>query len=66
LIGRELDNPCNFRNDSQLACAQVLTPQDLREKLHLTRTFLTRKQVEFSQLARTIAAIRHEHLEPAD
>lgn len=53
------------RSDNKLAYAYVLTPRGLREKLHLMRTFLTRKEVEFEQLARTIALLKHELSESA-
>ena len=51
----------NFRrSDNKLACAYVLTPQGLREKLRLTKTFLSRKEAEFEQLRHTIAALKDE------
>ena len=41
----------NFRrSDNKLAYAYVLTPTGLREKLRLTRAFLSRKEAEFEQL----------------
>ncbi len=51
----------NFRrSDNKLAYAYVLTPQGLREKLRLTKAFLSRKEAEFEQLRRTIAALKNE------
>jgi len=51
----------NFRrSDNKLAYAYVLTPQGLREKLRLTKAFLSRKEAEFEQLRRTIATLKNE------
>lgn len=51
----------NFRrSDNKLAYAYVLTPHGLREKVRLTKAFLTRKEVEFEQLRRTIATLKNE------
>ena len=51
----------NFRrSDNKLAYAYVLTPHGLREKLRLTRAFLSRKEAEFEQLRRTIATLKNE------
>jgi len=51
----------NFRrSDRKLAYAYLLTPAGLREKLRLTRDFLTRKELEFERLQATIAELRAE------
>ena len=51
----------NFRrSDRKLAYAYVLTPSGLREKLRLTRAFLSRKEAEFEQLQHTITALKNE------
>ena len=51
----------NFRrSDNKLAYAYVLTPHGLREKLRLTKAFLSRKEAEFEQLRRTIATLKNE------
>ena len=49
----------NFRrSDRKLAYAYLLTPAGLREKLRLTRSFLSRKETEFHQLQTVIADLR--------
>lgn len=51
----------NFRrSDNKLAYAYVLTPRGMREKLRLTKAFLSRKEAEFEQLRRTIATLKNE------
>ena len=61
LLDRGLVKAGNFRRSgNKLAYAYVLTPSGLREKLRLTRAFLSRKEVEFEQLQRTIAALKDE------
>jgi EPS-associated MarR family transcriptional regulator len=51
----------NFRNSqNKLAYAYVLTPSGLRAKGNATTEFLRRKQVEFENLEREIAALRRE------
>ena len=51
----------NFRrSDRKLAYAYLLTPAGLREKMRLTRAFLTRKEAEFERLQSTIAELRAE------
>ncbi len=67
LLDKGLVKARNFRrSDNKLAYAYVLTPTGLREKLHLTRSFLSRKEGEFEQLKHTIAALRHELSERPD
>jgi EPS-associated MarR family transcriptional regulator len=61
LLDRGLVKAGNFRRSgNKLAYAYVLTPTGLREKLRLTRTFLSRKEVEFEQLKLTIASLKSE------
>jgi len=61
LLDHGLVKAGNFRRSgNKLAYAYVLTPQGLREKLRLTRSFLSRKEAEFEQLQRTIASLRNE------
>ena len=61
LLGKGLLKFKNFRrNDNKLAYAYLLTPKGAREKVRLTRRFLTRKEVEFELLKNTIAALRQE------
>jgi len=61
LLDRGLVKAGNFRrSDNKLAYAYVLTPTGLREKIRITRTFLSRKEAEFEQLRRTIDSLRNE------
>ena len=66
LLDRGLVKAGNFRRSgNKLAYAYVLTPTGLREKLRLTRAFLSRKEAEFEQLRRTIAALKSELVDTA-
>lgn len=61
LLDRGLVKAGNFRRSgNKLAYAYVLTPSGMREKLRLTRTFLMRKEAEYEQLRKTIAALKDE------
>lgn len=61
LLDRGLVKAGNFRRSgNKLAYAYMLTPTGLREKLRLTRAFLSRKEAEFEQLQHTIAALKSE------
>ena len=61
LLEKGLVKARNFRDsDRKLAYAYVLTPLGMRQKLQLTRDFLSRKEAEYEQLQRTIAALRDE------
>jgi EPS-associated MarR family transcriptional regulator len=61
LLDRGLVKAGNFRRSgNKLAYAYMLTPTGLREKLRLTRAFLSRKEAEFEQLRHTIAALKNE------
>jgi len=61
LLDKGLVKAGNFRrSDNKLAYAYVLTPSGLREKVQLTRAFLSRKELEFEQLRQTILSLRDE------
>ncbi len=61
LLDKGLVKAANFRrSNKKLAYAYVLTPSGLREKIRLTRSFLSRKEAEFEQLQRTIATLKRE------
>jgi EPS-associated MarR family transcriptional regulator len=61
LLDRGLIKMRNFkRSDRKLAYAYLLTPEGLREKLALTRRFLSHKEAEYEQLRATIAELRKE------
>lgn len=61
LLDKGLVKAQNFkRSDNKLAYAYLLTPKGLREKLELTRAFLTRKESEFETLRQTIQQLRAE------
>jgi EPS-associated MarR family transcriptional regulator len=54
----------NFRrSDNKLAYSYLLTPSGVREKLSLTRSFLSRKEAEFERLQQTISSLRDEILQ---
>jgi EPS-associated MarR family transcriptional regulator len=64
LLDRGLVKAGNFRRSgNKLAYAYVLTPSGLRERLRLTRAFLSLKEAEFEQLQHTIAALRNDLLD---
>lgn len=66
LLGKGLVKVGNFRrSDNKRAYAYMLTSSGLREKLRLTRAFLSRKEIEFEQLRQTIATLKTE-LAPKD
>jgi EPS-associated MarR family transcriptional regulator len=51
----------NFRrSDHKLAYAYLLTPSGIRQKVALTRRFLSRKESEFEMLQRVIGDLRAE------
>ena len=61
LLDKGMIKAGNFRrSDKKMAYAYLLTPAGLREKIRLTRAFLTRKEAEFEQLQGIIAALRNE------
>lgn len=66
LLDKGLVKARNFRRSgNKLAYAYVLTPSGMREKLRLTRTFLSRKEAEFEELRQMIAALKGELSGPA-
>jgi EPS-associated MarR family transcriptional regulator len=61
LLDKGLLKAQNFRrSDNKVAYAYVLTPRGIREKLRMTRSFLSRKEAEFDVLCRTIVGLRSE------
>lgn len=61
LLDKGMVKARNFRRSgNKLAYAYVLTPSGINEKLRLTRAFLSRKEAEFEDLQRMIAALRGE------
>lgn len=51
----------NFRrSDNKIAYAYLLTPQGMKEKLEMTRTFLASKEAEFERLNAMIEQLRLE------
>ena len=61
LLDKGLVKARNFRrSDNKLAYAYVLTPNGMREKVRLTKAFLSRKEAEFEQLRHTIATLKGE------
>ena len=61
LLERGLVKAQNFRqSDNKIAYAYLLTPRGIKEKLRLTRSFLGRKELEFTQLQQEIVALRSE------
>lgn len=61
LLDKGMVKARNFRRSgNKLAYAYVLTPSGMKEKLRLTRAFLSRKEVEFEELRRMIIALKGE------
>jgi EPS-associated MarR family transcriptional regulator len=61
LLDKGLVKARNFRrSDNKLAYAYLLTAAGVREKMRMTRDFLSRKEVEFEKLRTTIANLRAE------
>jgi EPS-associated MarR family transcriptional regulator len=51
----------NFqRSDNKAAYMYLLTPAGIRKRLHLTRSFLARKEHEYVALQETIVRLREE------
>lgn len=51
----------NFqRSDNKLGYLYVLTPNGVRERFHLTQSFLERKEYEYEMLRGQIAELREE------
>lgn len=67
LLGKGLLKVRNFRrSDNKLGYAYLLTPKGAAEKIRLTRAFLSRKELEFDMLKKTIAELRNEIRGEAD
>jgi len=61
LLDKGLVKARNFRRSgNKLAYAYVLTPSGMREKLRLTRAFLSRKESEFEEIRQMIATLKGE------
>lgn len=61
LLDKGLVKIRNFtRSDNKKAYSYLLTPKGLKEKVELTRSFLTRKEAEFALLQETIERLRLE------
>lgn len=66
LLDKGLVKVGNFRrSDNKLAYAYVLTPSGLREKIRLSRAFLSRKEAEFKLMRELIEALKNELPEEA-
>jgi EPS-associated MarR family transcriptional regulator len=60
LLDKGLVKARNFRRSgNKLAYAYVLTPSGMREKLRLTRAFLSRKEAEFEAMRQMIQKRQH-------
>ena len=61
LLGKGYVKAQNFqRSDRKLGYLYVLTPQGVRQRLHLTQSFLARKEREYDMLRSQIASLRQE------
>lgn len=61
LLDKGLVKAQNFRrSDNKAAYSYLLTPQGIKEKLEMTRTFLASKEAEFENLRTVIAELRSE------
>jgi len=61
LLGKGLVKAQNFqRSDRKLGYLYVLTPQGVRQRLQLTKSFLVRKEREYEILKNQIALLREE------
>jgi MarR family transcriptional regulator, temperature-dependent positive regulator of motility len=61
LLGKGLVKAQNFqRSDRKLGYLYVLTPQGVRQRMQLTKTFLARKEREYETLKSQIALLREE------
>jgi EPS-associated MarR family transcriptional regulator len=61
LLGKGWVKVQNFqRSARKLGYIYLLTPQGVRQRLHLTRTFLARKEHEYEMLRTQIALLREE------
>jgi EPS-associated MarR family transcriptional regulator len=61
LLGKGYVKAQNFqRSDRKLGYLYVLTPQGVRQRLHLTQSFLVRKEREYEMLKHQIVSLREE------
>lgn len=61
LVEKGLVKANNFRrNDNNLACAYLLTPAGVSEKVRLARDCLRRSEAEYPAIVAEIAALRNE------
>ena len=61
LLGKGYVKAQNFqRSDRKLGYLYVLTPQGVRQRLHLTQSFLARKEREYDMLKHQIVSLREE------
>lgn len=61
LLGKGWVKAQNFqRSDRKLGYLYVLTPQGVRHRLHLTQSFLERKEREYQELKSQISLLRKE------
>jgi len=61
LLGKGWVKAKNFqRSDNKLRYLYVLTPQGVRERMQLTRSFLARKEREYEMLNSQITLLRKE------
>ena len=61
VLGKGWVKAQNFRrSDHKLGYLYVLTPQGVRQRLRLTRTFLERKEAEYEMLKDQIVLLREE------
>jgi MarR family transcriptional regulator, temperature-dependent positive regulator of motility len=61
LLGKGWVKAQNFqRSDRKLGYLYVLTPQGVRQRMQLTKTFLARKEREYEMLKSQIALLREE------
>lgn len=61
LLGKGWVKAQNFqRSDHKLGYLYVLTPQGVRQRLQLTKSFLARKECEYQMLKQQIVLLREE------
>jgi EPS-associated MarR family transcriptional regulator len=61
LLGKGLVKAQNFqRSDHKLGYLYVLTPQGVRQRMQLTKSFLARKEREYAMLKSQITLLREE------
>ena len=61
LLGKGWVKAQNFkRSDHKLGYLYVLTPQGVRQRLQLTKSFLVRKEREYEMLKKQIVSLREE------